>query len=296
MNDFKPREPSISYHTATAAPHGRGFLKYHDCMNVILRQWGIFVLAVVACSLLATPAPMAATLVPEGKVIVLDPGHGGHDTGSGFASRMTEKDITLELALSLKKTLHGFCRTYLTREGDYWVDLQKRTILANHRRADVFVSLHSSGSADPTTRGIRVFYHDDGGKQPLVSNNSDELGEPADGLTPWDAVQTPHRSRSKLLARTLHERFVAQGLSSARDIFKAPLYVLKGADCPAVMIETSLVAPDGTQIHPLGEERFDTLIQAITDGLNAYFGKSGSCITDEDVIEEDIPAGRGAAW
>ena len=77
------------------------------------------------------------------RIIVLDPGHGGRESGARGADGTAEKSVTLELARLIAAELQRDYKVTLTRTDDYHVDLDNRTALANHLKADVFVSLHT---------------------------------------------------------------------------------------------------------------------------------------------------------
>lgn len=94
-------------------------------------------------------------------LIVIDPGHGGHDPGA-VGSKAKEKDIVLKAGLKLKDILEakGF-KVYMTRETDKYIDLYKRANVANKLNADLFVSLHVNSFRDQSANGIEVLYSKD---------------------------------------------------------------------------------------------------------------------------------------
>ncbi|MFO7494118.1 MAG: N-acetylmuramoyl-L-alanine amidase, partial [Desulfobacterales bacterium] len=91
-------------------------------------------------------------------VVVVDPGHGGNDVGVRGGQGVSEKDRMLALALELQKALAPTCRVELTRSGDDQVDLARRTALANHLEASLFVSLHAGGSFLHGPRGATIYF------------------------------------------------------------------------------------------------------------------------------------------
>src|SRR5262249_51924810 len=94
------------------------------------------------------------------RTIVLDPGHGGDETGAKGPGGAFEKDIALAVARQVKALLESRLgvRVLLTRDADQLVALDERAALANNNKADVFVSLHANASVRASARGAEVFY------------------------------------------------------------------------------------------------------------------------------------------
>ena len=92
--------------------------------------------------------------------IVIDPGHGGHDTGTIGPHRLLEKELVLEVSRRLGKLLEtrlGADVVY-TRKDDTFIPLETRTAIANQEQADLFVSIHANASDDPDARGVETYY------------------------------------------------------------------------------------------------------------------------------------------
>ena len=77
------------------------------------------------------------------KIVVLDPGHGGHDTGAEGPDNSQEKNVTLKMATALATELKKEYKIEFTRTGDYGLDIPGRTNMANHMQADLFISIHT---------------------------------------------------------------------------------------------------------------------------------------------------------
>ncbi|MGH9896496.1 MAG: N-acetylmuramoyl-L-alanine amidase, partial [bacterium] len=108
-------------------------------------------------------APPAKKVVPAGlRKIVLDPGHGGKDTGAIGVGGLTEKRIVLSLArkLAVKLRKEMGVEVVLTRKNDSFLHLEDRTAIANAENADLFVSLHTNASPNRRARGIETYYLD----------------------------------------------------------------------------------------------------------------------------------------
>jgi N-acetylmuramoyl-L-alanine amidase len=92
--------------------------------------------------------------------IVIDAGHGGHDSGTLGAGGIQEKDVVLDVALRLGKLLHDRLGAEIvyTRADDTFIPLETRTAIANKAQADLFISVHANSSQDPSARGVEVYY------------------------------------------------------------------------------------------------------------------------------------------
>lgn len=172
------------------------------------------------------------------KIIVLDPGHGGGDNGVKGRDGTLEKTITLTLARMIARELKTRHKVVLTRTDDYSIDIPSRSALANHLKADIFLSLHTGGSFLPQTGGTYLFYF----KNPSEPASSLEITAPgapegAGHTIPWNKLQERHSESSKRLAETIKSRLIEQIASFEYKVGPAPLLVLSGVDTPAVLIE-----------------------------------------------------------
>jgi N-acetylmuramoyl-L-alanine amidase len=188
-------------------------------------------------------------------VVVLDPGHGGDDHGARGPSGLMEKDVTLDLARRLKERIQtGMeAEVILTRDGDRAVPLDERTAIANHHRADLFVSLHANASRRPNIRGSETYFlsyqatDDDARTVAAIENNALGLDEGVQGnsnleLILWDLAQSAFLKESSALAEIVQDSLNdAVGISS-RGIKQAPFRVLMGATMPAILIEVAFIS------------------------------------------------------
>lgn len=237
----------------------------------------IWLLLLVSVSLPAKAPAQDVSLSPDllaYKVVVLDPGHGGHDSGAVGPSALAEKDITLVLAKKIKDALAADYTVYVTRHGDYWLDIEKRAAMANHFRADVFVTLHAGGSFHHKPQGMVIFYYGPGTGQALSPQPAEHVGEGGKSLPPWDHIQLKHTIKSKRLANLVHNELLAGLNPMDRGIHRAPCLVLGGADMPAVLVEVGYVS------HPAEEKELgdpsimSALAEAISQGIREFFGPS----------------------
>ncbi len=258
-----------------------------------------------------TPSALSRRAEETGEFrIVLDPGHGGADTGVSSPSGVTEKDLVLAIAQELRSHLANSlgARVVLTRTDDSDVALETRTAVANQRRADLFLSLHvSPDSAWAAGDGFQAYVLDPppalfepaeqdanqsvrspaGARMEFEEDAFDDLDvepgdvEPGDGedirvavpaLELWERVQDRQLERSGLLARLIQSH-VSDALEQPnRRVGRAPLRVLTGASMPAVLIELGSLGSDEEGTPLLDESYRQELIEAIGRAIRLYRG------------------------
>jgi N-acetylmuramoyl-L-alanine amidase len=207
------------------------------------------------------------------KVVVVDAGHGGHDPGAVGPSGLAEKDVALVLAKKIRDALAVNYTVYLTRDGDYWLDIEKRTAVANYYRADVFISLHAGGSLHHNAQGTAIFYYGPGTGQGLSPEPVAPVGDGGQTLHSWDQIQLRHTAQSKRLADLVHDQLVARFNPVDRGIDRASCLVLKGADMPAVLVEIGYITHPAEE-KELGDPSFMSAVaEAIGQGIREFFGR-----------------------
>ena len=209
------------------------------------------------------------------KTIVIDPGHGGHDTGAKGPEGTLEKTIALSLAQMLSNELKAQFRVVLTRTGDYWLDIPSRTAVANEAKADLFISIHTGGSYLHQASGLSLFFFKELSQvAPSTDNEKSLQSTIGQGAHPWDTIQSQYQSVSTRLAIIIKSHLEDGNKYSINTARGAPLLVLRGADMPAVLIEV------GYLTNPLEEKKLlDTdvladLVDKISKGIDDYFEKS----------------------
>lgn len=111
----------------------------------------------------------------KGKVIVIDPGHGGTQPGAIGSTGLKEKDVALRIALRVERfltQLGAIC--YLTRDKDKTMGLTARKVFSKSKKADAFISIHCNSAADKTARGLETWYYHKG-SEPLAKCVQDEM-------------------------------------------------------------------------------------------------------------------------
>ncbi len=228
----------------------------------------VLCLALMLLIMIAAPVfaqPPTAFSTPSGR-IVLDPGHGGRDTGARGPTGSVEKTVTLEVARILALKLEPDFQVLLTRGDDYQVDLPQRAAIANQSNALLMVSIHTGSSFLHRTEGIGVFYYAplkvDG--TPTTPSND----EAADQR--WRNAQHQHKKASMILAKSLYAALAGEAAGNDRDIRGVPLKVLEGADLPAVLVEVGYITHPDTEMELSTTEGIDRLSQALADGIRHY--------------------------
>ena len=213
------------------------------------------------------------TLLAAGMpVVVIDPGHGGNDTGATGLAGTQEKKVTLNLARLIAAQLKASCRVLLTRNDDYRLDISERTAVANQAKADIFISLHAGNSFIGSSSGETVYFY----QQFLISALTAEskTSHPlTDSNKPisWDEIQTKYQITSQKLAKLIQTRLNGIRQPPETKIQGAPLLVLKGADMPAVAIEVGNLSNPNEE-KALGDTNFLAAIaRAIAKGVDDFF-------------------------
>jgi len=248
----------------------------------------IWILLLIAFSL-KTKAPAQDVSLSDNllghKIVVLDPAHGGHDPGAVGPSGLAEKDVTLVLAKQIRNALSSDYAVYLTRDGDYWLDIEKRTAVANHYRADIFISLHAGGSLHHKAQGMAIFLHGHGSGQGLSPEPAENVGNGGETLRPWDQISLRHTAKSNRLADFVHDELVARLNPMDRGIQRVPCLVLRGADMPAVLVEIGYVSHPAEE-NELGDPSYMSAIaEAIGQGIRDFLAQTSGCINNKGMIE-----------
>ena len=218
------------------------------------------------------------TTSPTVRVVAIDAGHGGSDTGTSSEAGTLEKDVTLSVARRLRDAIQNQLglRVVLTRSGDNLVPIDARAEVANNNKADLFISLHVNASIRPSVSGAEVFYlsmeeYDEEARAleerdvplvPVIGGGMREID-----LVEWDMAQVTYLGRSARLADIVHEELGRRVPMSSRDVQQAPLRVLVGANMPAVLIEMGFVSNE-TDEDRLQTARFqDAVVDALIDSI-----------------------------
>jgi N-acetylmuramoyl-L-alanine amidase len=225
--------------------------------------------------------------------IVLDPGHGGHDTGAIGPDRIYEKNVVLAIGLKLRKLLDADTgvRVLMTRSTDKFIPLAGRVHFAQRNNADLFVSIHADSAPSDASqvRGATVYALSEKSSSMVAARlvKNPNQGDWEDGVDMVDEkndvrsilidlAQRATLNQSALLARNMITSLQHHGIHMHRtDIRFAGFRVLKGPELPAILVETSYISNRKDE-HLLNTSTYqDKLAQAIHDGIIDYLRKHG---------------------
>ena len=254
-----------------------------------------------------SPAQPAIKLppVPSGKrdiVVAIDAGHGGEDPGASGSRGQHEKDIVLQIAKELQRQINsekGF-RAELTRTGDYFIPLRKRTEIARKKGADLFISIHADAAPSRAAFGASVFALSDRGATSETArwladteNRSDLIG--GGGNVSLD-------DKDRMLAGVLLDLSMTATLSSSLNVGQkvlgnmgrvtslhkqrveqAGFMVLKSPDIPSILVETGFISNNNEAAKLATASHQQALARSIHTGVRQYF-------------QQNPPPGTYIAW
>jgi N-acetylmuramoyl-L-alanine amidase len=214
--------------------------------------------------------------------IVIDAGHGGHDSGTLGYGGIEEKDVVLDVALRLGKLLHERLGAEIiyTRSDDTFIPLETRTAIANKAQADLFLSIHANSSPDESARGVETYYLnfttqpdalEVAARENAVSDQSiHQLSDLVKKITLKDKI-----AESREFATDVQESLY-DGLKKGnpglknRGVKKAPFVVLIGANMPSILAEISFVT-NPTDAHELEEPAYrERVAESLYRGVARY--------------------------
>ena len=214
--------------------------------------------------------------------IVVDAGHGGHDTGTIGPNGLLEKDLVLDVAKRLGKLLESKlgAEVVFTRDDDTFIPLESRTAVANQHQADLFISVHANSSRDPKARGVETYYLnftsnaealEVAARENAVSQKSVfELQDLVKKIALKDKIEESREFASNV-QNALFAGLAPKGAGMKnRGVKKAPFVVLIGANMPSILAEISFVS------NPADEKRLKTaeyrqkIAEALYRGVARY--------------------------
>ena len=240
-----------------------------------------------------TPTKPAAVAPPQprvmNKTIVIDPGHGGDDAGAVGPNKRYEKVINLNVSKNLYSLLkqRGY-KVYLTRSNDKFIKVMNRTVLANEKNADLFISIHTNAvpkeKAHEVT-GIETFFlspaRNERAKRVAALENKSDIREMSNSSKDvfLESLNRPRITASHKLAIDVQAGLLQSTRSKYKDINdsgvrEGPFWVLVGAQMPSILVELGYVS------HPIESKRLydksyqQLLANGIANGVDSYFSKN----------------------
>jgi N-acetylmuramoyl-L-alanine amidase len=242
--------------------------------------------------------------------IVIDPGHGGHDTGTIGPHGLMEKDLCLDVALRLgqeiEQKLPGAEVVY-TRKDDTFIPLEQRTAIANDAKADLFISIHANSSHDSAARGIETYYLNFATSEESMEVASRENAQAQESMHDLqDIIKKIARNEkieeSKELASDVQDslshrmQLVSSGEKN-RGVKKAPFVVLIGANMPSILSEISFISNPGDEKLLRKTDQRQHVADGLYRGIAAYLDSMNSLSYDKSKLVSDnhITSGGGTA-
>ncbi|WNG17713.1 N-acetylmuramoyl-L-alanine amidase [Cystobacter fuscus] len=215
--------------------------------------------------------------------VVIDAGHGGHDTGAIGRKGLREKDVTLAISRKLARELRERgLEVLLTRDEDRYLKLEERARLANDTRGDLFISIHCNSATTSKLRGVETYTLNTSADRYSIRLAARENASSEKGISDLqfilaDLATKANTEESTRLANQVQRNLVSHlsaNYSGVKNLGtkEALFYVLLGAKMPAILVETSFLS------HPeeekrLGSEAYqDEVAQAIAQGVEDFVG------------------------
>ena len=216
------------------------------------------------------------------KKIVLDPGHGGKDSGARGKLGTREKDVVLDLARRIRQILEqNGIQVIMTRDSDRFISLAKRAQIANRSQSDFFISLHANASKTRSAKGFEVYYFSDPSNDEaravaamenamLKSEDNSASHSPELEITLWDIINNENRTEASELARAITTSAQTQTGVKNRGLKSARFVVLKATTMPAVLVEIGFLSNAAEEKKLRSSEYRHRLARAITKGIFDY--------------------------
>ena len=216
--------------------------------------------------------------------IVIDAGHGGHDTGTIGVDGILEKDVVLDVALRVGKLLHDRlgAEVVYTRSDDTFIPLETRTAIANKAQADLFLSIHANSSSDASARGVETYYLNftsapdalqTAARENAVSDQSiHELSDLVKKIAMKDKIDESREFASDVESSLYGGLQRGNAGLKDRGVKKAPFVVLIGANMPSILAEISFVTnpKDANQLQQ--PEYRQRVAESLYKGVAKYAG------------------------
>jgi len=215
--------------------------------------------------------------------IVIDAGHGGHDTGTIGPTGLMEKDLCLDIALRLGKIIQQKlpgADIVFTRSDDTFIPLEERTHIANEAKADLFISIHANSSPDHGARGVETYYLNLKGSAEAMEVAARENSVSQENIHDLQDVvkriaQTEKIDESRELAEDIQDSLSKKIQKTAkpvknRGVRKAPFVVLIGADMPSILTEISFLSNASDEQLLKKPEHRQRIAEGVYQGMANY--------------------------
>ncbi len=244
--NFCPTPPEASQNTAA------GFSRRQILKIGAVLPWALFGLT---CPLFAAPTPPRKPRAP--RLLVLDPGHGGHDPGATGIKGTLEKNITLDIAKKMAEALaaNTEIQVKLTRETDVFLPLQERVKMGRDTKAELFVSIHADSAPNKSARGLSCYTLSETASDSLASAiaEKENLADMIGGVDLSQADQDVaailfdlSARRARNTSQRVKVSFI-RGMTDKWQLLESPMRsanfaVLRAPDVPSILVETGFLS------------------------------------------------------
>ena len=215
--------------------------------------------------------------------IVIDPGHGGKDSGAiGYIKSIYEKDVVLavakKLARKIKQEIH--CDVLMTRTTDTFLSLEDRTAIANQQKADLFVSIHTNAHPDSQYYGIETYYLNLATDDDAIRVAALENAISGKKMSDLDTILHSLMQNAKINESSRLSGFVQTSICTHmkkeysqiknNGVKQAPFYVLMGAEMPSILIEIGFISNKRDCERLINSSYQNALSESIVQGIKLY--------------------------
>jgi N-acetylmuramoyl-L-alanine amidase len=211
--------------------------------------------------------------------VVIDAGHGGHDTGSIGPTGFMEKELVLDVAKRLKTLIEEQmgAEVVLTRDTDTFVALENRTQMANQEKADLFISIHANSSAEKGVRGVETFFLNlnTQSRDALATATRENAASEKKIHELQDILQkivlNDKADESRELAKHIQTAMSSRtNAGSNRGVKQAPFVVLVGATMPSVLAEVTFISNPDEEKRLKTPEYRQKIAESLYRGIKSY--------------------------
>jgi N-acetylmuramoyl-L-alanine amidase len=197
------------------------------------------------------------------RMVVLDPGHGGKDSGAVGKRKVYEKKAVLSIANRVKAHLESQkIKVRMTRASDTYLTLQQRCDYAASQGADIFVSIHADGAADPSAHGVETFI--------LTAPGCDSSNHYGQGGDKQSRPGNLFDAANAVLGFSIQSNLVKKAKRSDRGLRRARFAVLKKAPCPAALVECGFVTNPAEEALLISSDYRESVARGISNGILGY--------------------------
>jgi N-acetylmuramoyl-L-alanine amidase len=216
------------------------------------------------------------------KRIIIDPGHGGKDPGAVGKNGIREKDVMLRLSKILADKVRGElkCEAILTRSSDTFLPLEDRTAIANMKKGDLFISLHTNAHRDRRVSGIETYILNIAVDEDAMNLAARENATSTKNIGDLQMILNDLMLNTKINESGRLAQFVHKGLMKelrkgykrvqSRGVRQAPFYVLIGAEMPAILVEVGYITNKTENGRLCSTAYLNRTADGIVKGIGSY--------------------------